>query len=83
MKRTLWFLFLICSGIVAGSLIADLTVGISWLSWLSYALAFGLTSPFVLDLGVITLTLGLSVNLSVGVIIFVALALFIGVKVKF
>ena len=76
MKRTLWFLFLICAGIVAGSLTADLTVGISWLSWLSYALAFGLTSPFVLDLGVVTLTFGLALNLSAAVIIFVVLAIF-------
>lgn len=83
MKRTLWILFLICAGIVAGSLAADLTVGISWLSWLSYALAFGLTSPFVLDMGVISLTFGLTLNLSVAVIIFVALAIFIGVKVRF
>lgn len=83
MKRTLWFVFLICAGIVAGSLVADLTAGISWLSWLSYALSFGLNPPFTLDLGVVTLTFGLTLDLSAGVIIFVALAIFIGVKVKF
>jgi len=83
MKRTLWFLFLICAGIVTGSLVADLTVGVSWLSWLSYALPFGLTSPFVLDLGVVAFTFGLALNLSVAVIIFVATAIFIGVKVRF
>lgn len=83
MKQTLWMVFLVCAGIVAGSLVADLTVDISWLSWLSYALSFGLNPPFTLDLGVITLTLGLSLNLSMGVIIFTVLAIFIGVKIRF
>ena len=83
MKQTLWIVVLICAGIVAGSLVAELTADIGWLSWLSYALPFGLNPPFTLDMGVISLSLGLWINLSVGVIIFVALAIFIGVKLRF
>ena len=51
MKQTLWIVFLICAGIVAGSLVAELTADIGWLSWLSYALTFGLNPPFTLDMG--------------------------------
>ena len=82
MKKTLWMVFLICAGIVAGSLTGDLTAGISWLSWLSFSLGFGLTSPFVLDIGVITLTFAFTFNLSVAVILFISIALFIGIRVR-
>ena len=83
MKQTLWLVFLVCSGIVLGSLVSELTSDISWLSWLSYGLDFGLNPPFSLDLGAITLTIGLSVSLTVGVIIFVAFAILVGVKIRF
>ena len=81
MKRSLYCFFLICAGIVIGTLVAALTQDISMLSWLSYGLDFGLTSPFVLDLAVMKLTFGLSLTLNISVVIFVILSLVIGLSV--
>lgn len=80
MKKTLYYLFLTCTGIVLGSLVAHLTKDISFLSWLAYGLDFGITSPFVVDLSVLKLTLGLSLNLNVSVILFIVLAFLVGAK---
>ena len=79
MRRHFWLnFFLICVGIVVGSMVADLTAGISGLSWLSYGLDFGLTSPFVLDMSVFHLTLGISVKITISSVIFVAISLVLG-----
>ena len=79
MRRHFWLnFFLICIGIVVGSMVADLTAGISGLSWLSYGLDFGLTSPFVLDMSVFHLTLGISVKITISSVIFVAISLVLG-----
>ena len=59
--KNTWSLFLLLlAGIVLGSFIAHLTAGVSALSWLSYGKTFGLSSPIVLDLGVLVLTFGLT-----------------------
>ena len=50
MKKGFWLnFFLICVGIVTGSMVAEMTSGIPALSWLSYGLDFGMKSPLVLD----------------------------------
>lgn len=82
MKKTLYVILLICIGVVVGMLIANLSENISWLSWLSFGREFGLTSPFVLNLGIIILTFGMTLNLNISIIIFVVLSLFIGSKIK-
>lgn len=81
MKRLLILLFFICSGIVVGSLVAQLTSDVSGLSWLSYGMSFGLTTPFVLDLRVMTLTLGIAFTLNISVILFTLLFLCLGLFV--
>ena len=81
MRKSLYTLFLLCAGIVLGTLVAALTKDIPTLSWLAYGLEFGLTSPFVLDLSVMKLTFGLSLSLNVSVVIFVVLSLAIGLAV--
>ena len=78
MKHTLYTVFLICAGVVVGSLIASVTGGIPALSWLGYGLHLGITTPLVLDLGVMTITFALTFNLTVSVIICLAIALCIG-----
>ncbi len=78
MKRSLLVLLFVCAGIVLGSLVAQLSEGISWLSWLAFGMNFGITSPFVLDLGVLTLTLGATFHLSVAVILFTVIAVLCG-----
>ena len=82
MKKTLYVILLICIGVVVGMLVSNLTQNITWLSWLSFGREFGLTSPFVLNLGIIIFTLGMTINLNISVIIFVVLSLFAGSKIK-
>ncbi len=78
MKHSLLLLLFVCAGIVIGSLVAQLSEGISWLSWLAFGMNFGITSPFVLNLGVLTLTFGATFNLSVSVILFTIIAVLCG-----
>ena len=80
MKRSLIMLFFVCAGIVIGSLVGRATADISWLSWLSFGMSFGLTSPFVLDLGVLTLTLGITFDLTISVILFTVITVLLGLS---
>ena len=80
MKRTWYIVFLVCAGIIVGSLVAVLTKSVGFLSWLSYGLNFGLTEPFVLDLSVMKLTFGMTVNLNISVILFLSLFLAVGLR---
>lgn len=72
---------LICSGVVVGSLVAKLCEGVKYLSWLSFGLTFGTSSPFSLELGVLNLTIGANVNITISTIIFVILFYVIGRKI--
>ena len=54
-----------------------MTQGVSWLSWLNFGQSFGLTSPLVLDLGILQITFGLSIRITMASIIGVALSLLI------
>ena len=76
----LYHLILVLAGVVVGSLVAKVSEGVKWLSWLSYGLSFGTESPVTLDLYVLRLTFGISINLCVSVILFVALCVFLGRK---
>ena len=71
-------LFLVLVGVVIGTMVAEITVGISWLQWLSYGLWFGTESPLVLDLHLIRLTFGISLNITVSTVLFIALSLLLG-----
>lgn len=81
MKNSLIILFFVCSGVVVGSLVAELTSKIQGLSWLSYGLNFGLTEPFILNLSVLKLTLGATFNLNISVIIFTAIAVVVAYNI--
>ena len=73
-----WALFLlILTGIVLGGFIGNLAAGVPWLSWLSYGQTFGLTSPLILDLGILILTFGLTIKITIASIIGVLLAILI------
>ena len=76
--KNYWALFLlILTGIVLGGFIGNLAAGVSWLSWLGYGQTFGLTSPLVLDLGILVLTFGLTIKITIASIIGVLLAILI------
>ena len=79
MRTSFWLnLFLICVGVVTGSMVNEITAGIPWLSWLSYGLSFGTQAPVNLNLGILTLTFGINIDLTISAIIFIALALVLG-----
>lgn len=75
MKFIKYTAFPVLCGIVIGMMVSSLCDDIPALSWLSYGLSFGMTSPLVLDLKLINLTLGLSVNLNVATILCIVIAL--------
>ena len=79
MKGRFWMnLFLVIVGVVIGSMVAEMTVGISWLKWLSYGLEFGTESPLVLNLSLLRLTFGIDLKVTVSMILFIALSLMLG-----
>lgn len=69
-RKNNWILvvILLC-GIVLGGYLGTLASKVSFLSWLGYGNTFGLTSPVVLDLGILVLTFGLTININIASII--------------
>lgn len=66
-------LLLMLVGIVIGGFIGDLTN----IGWLNYGRTFGLTSPIVLDLGVLVITFALTIKITIASIIGVIIAIFV------
>ncbi|MDD6811793.1 MAG: DUF4321 domain-containing protein [Lachnospiraceae bacterium] len=74
MKKNNWACFLlILAGIVIGGFIGNLLP----IEWLNYGQSFGLSSPIVLDLGILCITFGLSIKITIASIIGIILAIFI------
>ncbi len=67
----------ILAGLVIGGLIGNLTSGIDFLWWLSYGQEFGLSSPLILDLGVIKLTFAIMFKINIASIVGVIISMFI------
>lgn len=77
-NKSKWTLLLILlSGIVLGGFIGYLCRNISWLNWLNYGQSFGLSSPVVLDLGIIILTFGLTITINIASIIGIIIGIII------
>jgi len=77
-SKNSWALFLmILTGIVLGGFIGMLAEGVSALSWLSYGQSFGLSSPLVLDLGVLVLTFGLNIKITIASIVGMVISIII------
>jgi len=75
-KNFLFFFYLV-SGIVVGSLIAAAAKNAGWLSWLAFGptIGFGYPNPAVLDLSVLTVSLGISFSITVAHIITIGIAM--------
>ena len=58
-------------------LIGNLASGIDFLWWLSYGQEFGLSSPLILDLGVIKLTFAIMFKINIASIVGVIISMFI------
>lgn len=81
-EKNIWLLLVfLLAGLVVGGLLGKLASNVSWLWWLSYEQEFGLQSPIVLDLNVLTLTFGLMLKINVASIIGMILAVFIYKKI--
>lgn len=77
-SQNIWVLVLLMlAGVVLGGFIGNALGGISALSWLGYGNSFGLSSPLVLDLGVLTLQFGLTIRFTIAGIIGIVLAFLI------
>ena len=77
-SQNIWILaLLLLAGVVLGGFIASMLGGIPALSWLAYGSDFGLSSPLVLDLGVLTLQFGLTIRFTIAGIIGIVLAFLI------
>ena len=77
-SKNAWvLLILMLAGIVVGGFIGNLTSGVSGLSWLNYGQTFGLSSPVVLDLGIMVLTFGLTISINIASIIGIIIGIII------
>ncbi|NLL76725.1 MAG: DUF4321 domain-containing protein [Clostridiales bacterium] len=65
-KKNNWTcLLLILAGIVLGGFVGNLFPN----SWINFGQTFGLTSPFILDLGILCVTFGLTIKITIASII--------------
>ena len=72
MRKNTWTcLLLILAGIVVGGFIGTAFPD----TFLNYGQSFGLTNPFVLDLGIIAITFGRTIKITIASIIGIAVAL--------
>lgn len=80
--KSIWLLVIfILSGLVIGGLLGELATKVDFLWWLGYGQSFGLQSPIVLDLSIVTITFGLMFKVNIASIIGMAIAIFIYRKV--
>ncbi len=70
-----WVLvLLLLAGIVLGSFIATIVQGVPGFSWLAFGQTFGLSSPLVLDLGILVITFALTIKITIASIIGIVVA---------
>lgn len=80
--KSIWILVIfILSGLVIGGLLGDLAANVNGLWWLSFGQEFGLKTPFVLDLSILSITFALTIKINIASILGMALAIFIYRKV--
>ncbi len=77
-NKNYWTLLIILlSGIVLGGFLGYLCRNVSFLSWLNYGQTFGLSSPVVLDLGIMVITFGLTISINIASIIGIIIGIII------
>ena len=69
------------AGIVLGGFLGSLCTGVGALKWLNYGQSFGMSSPLVLDLGVLVFTFGINIKITVAGLIGMVAAIFISKKI--
>lgn len=77
-SRNVWvLLLLLLAGVVIGGFLGDVLGSVPYLSWLSYGKTFGLTSPLVLDLGIIVVSFGLTIKFTIAGILGIVIAVIV------
>ena len=71
----------LCAGIILGGYLGELALNVPALKFLAAGKELGLTTPFVLNLDIIKLTLGFTVKLNIAGILGFVIALIIIKKV--
>lgn len=72
-KNSWTCLLLVLAGIVLGGLIGQLLPS----TWLNYGQTFGLTSPLILDLGILSITFALTIKITIASIIGIIIGILI------
>lgn len=73
-KKNNWACFLlILAGIVIGGFIGNLFPS----TWLNYGQTFGLSSPLILDLGILCITFGLTIKITIASILGIVIGIII------
>lgn len=76
--KNYWALvFMMLAGVVLGGFLGQLASGVPALSWLNYGQTFGLSTPLILDLGILVLTFGITLKITIAGIIGIVLAIVI------
>ena len=80
--KSFWLLliFILC-GLVIGGLLGELAGNVNGLWWLSFGQEFGLTSPLVLNLSILSITFAFMIKINIASIIGMAIAIFIYSKI--
>lgn len=74
MHKNMWTcLLLVLAGIVVGGFIGNAFPDTFW----NYGQSFGLTNPFILDLGIIAITFGLTIKITIASILGIAIGLIV------
>ena len=82
-EKSSWIVLLfICSGLVIGGLLGEVTSQVDWLSWLAYGQTFGIVNPFVLNLNILSVTFAFSLHINIASIIGLAIAIFLYRKMR-
>lgn len=81
MKKILYLILLIIGGIIIGSLVAERAALSESMSWLAYAggFEFPADKPLI-NLTIITITIGFSFRISIAQLIMILVAIFINYK---
>ena len=80
--KNFWILLIfILSGLVIGGLLGELAANVNALWWLGFGQEFGLESPLVLNLSIISITFAFMIKINVASIIGMTIAIFIYKKI--
>ena len=77
--RNPWWILvvIVIAGAMLGSVLANAVGQFTYLSWLGRSLTVGLAPPVVVDLHVLTLTLGFTVRLNLAVLLGILVAAYV------